>query len=224
MMSLFQRLFGKYGFHRYADSFTRTREAKFASLRQWVQTQSGQGKHVLILAHFESTFLDVQSAIQQAGFDYEVLAMPQSQQQLARTLADSAANITITMSQMLAPSEEPEYREPADLHIAMMIVERYPLVQRDMRLDDFARSLAARVDMGYLMSFEDPVVRQLLGERFIFLMEQLGLGEHDLIQSAMTERALQQRIRRATQAVVNEQEAGSPEEWLELNMPDSDKQ
>ncbi|MGI9519206.1 MAG: hypothetical protein ACR2NP_19295 [Pirellulaceae bacterium] len=218
-MSLFQRLFGKRGFHRFADSFTRTREAKFANLQRWVQTQSEQGRHVLVLAHFESTFLEAQAAIQQSGFDFEILARPQSQQQLVRTLYGSPAGITITMSQMLAPSEEPEYREAVDLHIAMMITERYPLVERDVRLEDFARSLAARVNMGYLMSFEDPVIRRLLGDRFIFLMEQLGLGENDLVQSAMTERALQQRIRRATQSVVDEQEAGSPEQWLEVNMP-----
>lgn len=220
-MSLFQRLFGKYQFHRFPDSFTRTREAKFKSLQRWVRTQADQGRHVLVLAHFESTFLESQEAIQRAGIDYEILARPQSQQQLVRTLAESPANVTITMSQMLAPSEEPEYRESVDLHVAMMITERYPLVDRDIRLEDFARSLAARVDMGYLMSFEDPIIRSLLGEKLIFLMEQLGLGDHHLIQSAMTERALQHKIRHATRSVVAEQEAGSPQEWLELNMPEA---
>ena len=114
--------------------------------------------------------------------------------------------------------------QKSDKMLSVIVTERYPIVINDQQLEAFFRRVDRVVSMGYLISFDDPVVKGLLGERFVNLMEQLGFRDNELISSAMTYRGLARKLQKSTASITEEQTAESPEEWIELNgIPGSDK-
>jgi hypothetical protein len=233
---LFKRFFGRRKFRRFPDSFTLTKTNKLGTLCHWVRQQSGLGEAVLVLSHFQSSFLDNQSALQDAGIDFEIVAESVDESRLARRLRETASDggpaILLTMTQMLqsaapATSAKPAYRTPSSpstgtdsgaVPLSVIVTERYPLTTRDQALEQFLEQCPMPVALGYLISFDDPILVHLLGNRFVDLLKQLGLGDHDLVSSAMTHRGLTRKLQRATSRIRQERPAESPEQWIEWNL------
>ena len=220
-MSLFSRLFSSNQprLRRFPDSFTLTNSRKQETLCQWVQEQA-KAQTVLVLTHFQSTFLDTQAALQDAGIEFEILTESMDSAQFNGRLAEQS--VWLTMSQMLEARDEsslvPEQQLSDSISgLAVIVTERYPLIDRDRQLETFLAELPLRVALGYLISFEDPILKHLLGQKFIDLMKQLGLGDNDLVSSVMTNRGLARKLKSATASVEQEKLAVSPEEWIELN-------
>ncbi len=228
-VSLFKRLFGKPRFQRFPDSFTLSKANKLLTLCDWVRQQESRQETVLVLSHFQSTFLENQDALQQAGIEFEILATPSAADSLMQRIkrdassSDSAQTI-LTMAQMLVPADiaKPHTGLPPSenqaISLSVIVTERYPIITHDIMLEKFFDQTGATVSMGYLISFDDPILVRLLGRRFIDLLKQLGLGENDLVSSAMTKRGLTRKLKRATAEIENERLAESPEEWIELNL------
>ena len=210
-----------------------TKATKLATLCQWTQQQSAREETVLILSHFPSSFLENQDALQEAGIDFEIIAERMDEQTFSQWLETSSGpgQVVLTMAQMLdlTPGEtDPTSSQPnlqkSDKMLSVIVTERYPIVINDQQLEAFFRRVDRVVSMGYLISFDDPVVKGLLGERFVNLMEQLGFRDNELISSAMTYRGLARKLQKSTASVTEEQTAESPEEWIELNgIPGSNK-
>ena len=222
-MSLWKRFFGKKPFRRYPDSFTLSKETKLTTLCQWVHQQATPENVVLVLCHFPATFLVNQQAMQQTGIDYEILADPLSETGLVN-LIDQQKNgrrplVLLSMAQMLRADKPAAGQIPIpSLKLAVIVTERYPLVACDEQLEMFMKQTGLSVSLGYLLSFDDAVLNHLLGERFVELMKQLGLGENHLVSSVMTDRALSRHLKKATDSIVHEQRAESAEEWIRLNL------
>ncbi|MDG2012679.1 MAG: hypothetical protein P8J33_04190 [Pirellulaceae bacterium] len=203
-----------------------TKATKLATLCQWTQQQSARGETVIILSHFPSSFLENQDALQDAGIDFEIIAERMDEPSFAQWLESSSGRgeVLLTMAQMLALSPgdfTPASSQPnlpsSDKLLSVIVTERYPIVINDQHLEAFFRRVDRVVSMGYLISFDDPLVKGLLGERFVNLMEQLGFSDNELISSAMTYRGLARKLQKSTASVTQEQTAESPEEWIELN-------
>ncbi len=219
-MPLFGRWFKSSRPKFHPDAYTLTCAGKLRTLREWVGDLLENGRAVLIICHFQSSFLEIQAALDEAGLEYEVLANRVHEDQLvALVRRHDSTRVMLTMAPMLEPSALPrsDPRRPIP-SLAMIITERHPLPAPDRCLEQFARNLNTDVALGYLLSFDDPVVRHYLGPRFIELMQQLGMGSNDLISSAMTRRALDRAIRRNAISVTDELPADSPSHWLERNL------
>ncbi len=223
-MSLFKRWFDIRRPRIHPDAFTLTVSRKYRTMCQWVVDLTRRGHRVIVLCHFQSTFLEIQTVLDEAGLEHEVLATRVSEEHLLRQLRASPPELMLTMAPMLE-SAGPVVSDPRNSGppLAIIVTERHPWPIHDRRLEQFSRNLNTDVALGYLLSFEDPVIRHFLGKNFIELMQQLGLRDHDLISSAMTHKALRRALRRATANVTDEIAAESPSRWLELNMagPDS---
>ncbi len=196
-----------------------TQATKFATLAGWVTNLRQRGSQVLVLCHFQSTFLQAQEALERAGIDCEVLARRVTEYDLPDVLARSPVGVHLTLAQMLELTSQPDSRADGDRHppLALIMIEKHPLPDRDAEILEFARNLSAEVAAGYLVSFEDAVPRYYLGERFIHLMQQLGMGDNDLVSSAMTARSIRRSMRKRSLAVTREVPAFSPAEWLAVN-------
>lgn len=223
---MFKAIFGKKNFRLFHDSFAMTKAKKLETLCQWCGQQADQGETVLVLAHFPSSFMENQDALQESGLDFEIFAERMNPPKLAHWLGESnrRGQIFLSMAQMLEPVEPHEPLSESNprpigdqTKLSVIVTERYPLVSQDEKLATFFRSLHAKTSMGYLIAFDDPLVVGLLGQRFVDLMEQLGFNENELISSAMTYRGLTRKIRKATASVTDEKPAESPEEWIALN-------
>jgi len=232
-MPLFQRLFGKKKLNRLADSFTMTNVNHAATLCDWVIRQSQSGSCVVVLCHFQSSFVDNQSALQDAGIEFEILATPLDEEAFLKHVNDQVPSVNLnggkvilTMAPMLQsdPSldgltaRKPGHSLPAAGPFSVIVTERYPMTICDDKLELFFQKTDANVSIGYLISFQDPLLNRLLGDRFISLLKQLGMGDNDLISSMMTNRQLARQLARATATIENEVLADSPQEWIELNL------
>lgn len=224
-MSLFSRLFSssKPRLRRFPDSFTLTNARKLDTLCQWVREQS-KIQTVVVLTHFQSTFLEVQQSLQSAEIEFEILAETLDPFQFDARLSERAT--FLTMSQMLQarsgdlPSQLATAEAPKKL--AVMVTERYPIPDRDRQLEEFLAQLPLSISLGYVISFEDPILKFLLGQKFIDLMKQLGLGDNDLVSSVMTNRGFARKLKSATASIETEQLAESPQQWIELNLQETD--
>ena len=217
-MSLFRKIFGRRQFQRFPDSFTLTQSRKWTTLCEWVDGQVRVDRDVLVLTHFPSTFVKTQSALQEADIDFEVLSSPIASDMLMRQFEHHATRTLITMAQMLAPATALSTESTPQRELSVIVMERYPLLENDRLLENYLRQVSARVSAGYLVSFDDPVLRHLMGERFVNLMKQLGMGDNDLVSSTMTHRGFSRRLRAATSRITEEIPANSPEEWIQQNL------
>ncbi len=229
---MFQRLFGKPRFRRFADSFTLTGARKLATLCHWTQQQAARGDVVIVLSHFQSSFLENQSALQDAGIEFDIMADTLDEIQFRDRLLSTAAEpqILLSMSQMLqaTPDTGSRTNQSRPLNqakplppLSVIVTERYPLITVDEKLERFFQQMDSPVSMGYLIAFDDPILVHLLGQRFVNLLKQLGLGDQDLVSSTMTYRGLSRKLQHATSRVQQERPAISPEAWIQQNLDDS---
>lgn len=170
--------------------------------------------------------MDNQSALQDAGIDFDILAETLNEDQFVQRARREmpAGRVILTMGPMLAPSDFPAGQpqraasQDALIPISVIVTERYPLITHDRKLEKFFEQSHATVLMGYLISFDDPILVRLLGQRFVDLLKQLGLGDNELISSVMTHRGLSRKLQQATTAIQQERPAASPQEWIKLNL------
>ena len=220
-MSLLKRLLGRPRFRKHADTFTASRAVVHQQLGRWIELCLAKQQHVLLLTHFESTFADTVGSLEQAEIDFEIISEPTLADQLTAQMRIAPPGVWLTMPDVLDYSPRHGQTEFIDLNLAIIVLERHPMVVHDEKVERFAREMGGRVEMGYFLSLEDPVIRAVINRRTIELLKQLGLGQNDLVSSHMTSRALEKMLRRVTDQVQEESPAHSPEEWFELNLSSS---
>ncbi len=218
-MSWLKQLLGLSKFRKHADTFALTRSVVNEQLKQWVQSCVQRKQHVLLLAHFPATIEQIERSLDEADIQYEIIARQILADQFNAAIAQSDPIVWLTLPDVLIDSIQPRELNSQDSSLAVIVTERHPLVERDQRIERFARSLRGRIELGYFLSLEDPVIRQVVNPRSIELLKQLGLGQNDLISSHMTSRIVERMLRRISEQVSNEQPADSPEQWFELNLP-----
>lgn len=198
-------------------------DRKYEVVSRWMGELRGRGQQVLVLTCFPATFLELQSALNQRQVEYDILAERVSEDGLLARVREADDSPLLTMSQMLQPAGPVSSGPPASGRpLALIVVERHPLPRYHEALQQFARNLNHPIAIGYILSFDDPVVRFYLGDNFIELLKQLGMGNNDLVSSTMTRRALDRAIKRRAGQISGAKAAESAEEWLALNFsPDS---
>ena len=99
-----------------------------------------------------------------------------------------------------------------------MIAERHFLRSHDDTIVDFARSLGCRCRLSFHTSLKDPLMQHFAGEWVGQVLSRLGMKESDPIQSAMVGRRIQASQTTFARRVIDEQQASSAEEWLQMNI------
>ncbi len=223
-MRWLRNLFRKRDLHCHADCFATTQQQKWNVLADWVLSQIKIDKCVLVVAHFQSTFLENEEVLSRTGGEFQVLSEQVTPGQLHQSGLLQAGKVLLTMAPILLPdpmSPSPvASQSPSEFELSVIVTERHPVASRDVDLASFFRQCPPSASIGYLMSFEDPILQRLLGKDFLNLLNQLGVGSHELISSTMTQRALNRQLAKNTIDTNNEQPAASPSEWLDLNLPD----
>ena len=101
-----------------------------------------------------------------------------------------------------------------------MVVERHPWMPRDADLCKYFKTLTSAglsVELGYFLSFEDPVVASVLSETTIEVLNQLGLASHSLINSTTLTRRIERQLKRQQALYRNETETDNVQLWIESN-------
>lgn len=101
------------------------------------------------------------------------------------------------------------------VHEAMVIfAEHYPLGS----VEQIVFQKMNIKDVPVLSAMDEPIFQQFGGERLIKLMQNLGLGENEIIGHAMISRAIGRAQQKIGKRVKIEKKANDPEEWFRSNV------
>ena len=209
---------GSARFTRFDDAYALTRPALWRSLQQTVQSPQHSAKSIWLVVHFVDTFTSLQSELDSCQVEYEVVTQPIDPNQLQRSGLLSPASINLVLADLIPQVVDQIMLEPdPDTAIAMIVVERHPQIQLDDQIESFARALPVRVEFGYYLSLDDEVIRLVINDTSIKILQQLGMNEHELIGSMMVTRRLNKMLRRVAVTYRSNKPADSARKWLKIN-------
>ena len=191
------------------------------------RVNGGPGGRALVLCHFPSTFQEILQTFDTQNIEYDIVETWQADTSPRREDESAGgANVQLTLCQALSGDNEEATDAPQRWRqtrfpwqqLFMIVTERHPLASYDQALEQFVRSLPNSVTLGYLLSLEDPLLRRVVSQESIQLLQQIGLEHNDLISSQMIHRYLNRFQKNLARQMMDEQMADSLEEWLEKNM------
>ena len=81
-----------------------------------------------------------------------------------------------------------------------------------------------KVEFGYFLSFDNPIIKLAIEDNMIKLLQQHGLEENDLISSNLLSRRLTRVLARKENSYTGDGQADSTEHWLSLYSPEQGTQ
>lgn len=175
---------------------------------------------VLVVAHFPSTFFQLQEILEPSSIDYRIVQSPLTPNAMLDEMEQTEKPLVLLALADLLDTETDAKTQPSNQQQASIIMcERHPLLAREGVVRKFGESIGCRVIIGRLASFEDPTVFPFLGEWTELVMKQLGFNDQFLMHSEIVSRRLERGYRRLEKLMGEEQPADSPEEWMKLNIP-----
>ena len=206
------------------DAYATTREKLWQGAKQAIETQLKLNRSVWLLAHFPDTFVLLQENVNLWGLEYSIVRQPITSESLAgpnRHLL-SPGSVHLVLADLVPP--EIDVNEVSLLgNVAAMVVERHPLMLCDANLQRYFKAVSAtglRVELGYFMAFDDPLVAAVLNKTTVEVLNQLGLRSHGLINSMTLTRRIERQLKKQQAKYVSNVDAENVEQWLELNAPD----
>ncbi len=167
--------------------------------------------------HFQDTFSDCQTMLEQHGIEYFIETEPMSETWFRDHSDDAGKLVHLLLADLTAPFvADPESEIQVPYRVAMMVAERHPYGPKDEQLLNFAASLPAKVEVGYFLAMEDELVKRLVPEQVIDLLKTMGLQEQDLISSAMLTKQMRRFIRRGAETSDVAGDAESAQQWYEM--------
>ena len=204
-------------FRRHEDAYTLDREALWVALQSAIERQRQLQHSVWLVVHFPSTFEQVQDQLEAWGLPYEVITDSIAGTDWAVSELRKPGSIHLILSSLIPlPSDglDPIIQEGAT---SVMVLERHPWLPIDEQVESFCRSCPFPLEYGMFLALDDPVLRDVVNETTVMILEQLGMGRHDLIASNMVSRRLTSYLKKRNQSIREPQAADSPEQWLELH-------
>ena len=223
---MFNWLFNKPGYRRFDDSYALTRNSLHKGLQSAIEQRSEPNQLIFLVAHFPNVFSELQDALDMWEFPYEIIQHVVNRRwidQMASNHAGSTPPLFLTLAELLQfenAALEPQRQNP---HIAIMIAERHPLIQRDRQIEKFSRQISWPVELGYFLALDDEIIKHTVSPDVIQLLKQMGLQDHELVTSHMITRRLNQATKRMSRQVQSEQPADSAKQWFQLNDPQQAK-
>ncbi len=215
-MGLLDKLLGRAKFNRFEDSFAIDRASLWPTLRTSIETQLNDGHAIWIVAHFADTLFKLQSLLDEWEVGHQI-ADREIHPQAAHEVTQNLGGIVIVLADLMVPSEAIDREFDASTSLAIIAIERHPMVENDQRIERFAKSIPCYVRFGYFLTIEDVVVRRAVSETMVQLLVQMGMRDHQLITSNMMTRRIETVLKREAKSFSSFQRADSAEDWYRLN-------
>lgn len=181
-----------------------------------------QSEQVLIIAQFATTLDDACEALQHAKIDYDFDTDHWDLQTISELLDRQDRRRVAILAESLPNSDPEEQWDLPDDNLPTMsivVLERHPLQHADDRIVRFAKCLPCRSHLQFLVSLDDPLMRRFLGDTAHGLLQKLGMGEDEAIESRLVTRHIVSAQQKIEQYSYGNSKAESPEEWFDLNYP-----
>ena len=217
-MGFWKFLFGRRQFTYFDDAYAFTRESLWSSLQGTLKSERYTDKPVWLVVHFFDTFTWLQDRLEESGIAYEIEMSEVDAKRLSYDSLITQKGVRLVLAKTLQSVNEMS-RPNVDLErsLAIIVLERHPLLEHDLRIERIARSFPIRVEYGHYLALNDSVVQMVVNESTVKILQQLGMNEHELITSTMLTRRLKKVLQRMQASFQFDHDADSAKEWIELN-------
>jgi len=201
-MSFFKSLFGSptpTKVETVPDHIWMTANAKFTGIAKEVTERSkSETVAIFLVAHFPDVLAQLSEIDSRQTDGVPVMVV------LASNLStDIASNLNIAESEIMD----------------LIVCERHLLPSVDDGLEQFAHKLPCRCRVSHHLSLEDPVLKLFAGEWVHNVLGQLGMKEHEAIESPLVSRQIRTAQRKSESHALGNKDADSAADWLEKNFP-----
>lgn len=220
-MGIWKDLFGKRQFTYFDDAYAFTRESLWNSLQSTLKSNRYANQPVWLIVHFFDTFSWLQDRLDESDVPYEIETSSIDAKRLNYDPLVTQSGVRLVLTKTLVSVEgsaKPEV--DFDRSLAMIVLERHPLIEHDLRIERIARSIPMQVEYGHYLALDDSVVRMVVNDATVRILKQLGMNDHELITSSMVTRRLKKVLRRMQSNFKFDRDADSAAEWIALNSQD----
>jgi hypothetical protein len=216
---------------RLGDKVWMSSARKYDGLMAVAAAAGAQPWHVVFVAHFRKTYDALSARLEEAR-----IPARRCQSSIDRLGArgmfrrPSAGAVALFMStalpepqeDSLQPSDGDGAGSPApDAGVHIVVAERYPVPEPDLRIGRFADSLRVPVRLEFHSALDEPLFRIFGGDRLLVLLKKLGLKENECQEHKILSKAIQNAQNRLAGKLPLEGTADSMAEWLERNAPEA---
>jgi|MDTC01.2.fsa_nt_gb hypothetical protein len=217
-MSIWKGLFGNRQFTYFDDAYALTRETLWNSLESTLKSERYEDQPVWLVVHFFDTFNWLQDRLDGSDIPYEIETSEIDAKRFSYDSSVTQKGVRLVLAKtLLAADATSSSDENLERSLAMIVLERHPLIEHDLRIESIARSFPVRVEYGHYLALDDSVVRMVVNEATIKILQQLGMNDHELITSAMLTRRLKKVLRRMQSSFESDLAADSAADWIALN-------
>ena len=172
---------------------------------------------ILLVAHFQSTFIRTQEFLEQFNVDYQVSGAVLRPEDLAEFGRSTRGSVLLTLAGSLDDMSLARQVVPQSIDLSVMVLERHPIPAEDRRIESLCRLWPFHIRLGYFLALDDAVQRRCIHPTTVVLLQQLGLRDHELITSHMLTQRIETVLAREALKNKLQRPAESPEKWFELN-------
>ncbi len=220
-MGIWKVLFGKRQFTYFDDAYAFTRESLWNSLQSTLKSNRYANQPVWLVVHFFDTFSWLQDRLDESDVPYEIETSSIDVKRLVYDSLVTQSGVRLVLAKTLV-SVEDSVKPEVDFErsLAMIVLERHPLIEYDQRIERIARSFPLRVEYGHYLALDDSVVRMVVNDATVRVLQQMGMNDHELITSSMVTRRLKKVLHRMQANFKFDRDADSAAEWIALNSHD----
>ena len=215
-MGLFGWLFGKQQRVATRDFIWLTDAARMNGVARSIDSHLAASRPVLVLAQFPSTLAAFGEHLIKPERPHAAIPSTVSPR-AAVELATAGPRVLFGLVRNLKPDEFPPDENAASSPLAVVVLERHFLRDHDEEVVKFAEGLGGSAAVDFHVSLDDPLMEMFAGAWVAKTLRQLGMKEHDAIDSSMVSRRMRAAQNRIARTTSTDHEADSPREWLERN-------
>ena len=204
------------------DKIWATKELKLRGIGEEISRALAQNDPVLVVGHFEKTMEELKAVLDAKNLRYRVaqtdLDLSHLDQGETRLTLLSSENISGSTS---ADHPLPGRDDPQGKKIDIVVVEHYPLPERDQAVLSFAQRLPLASTVCFHVSLDEPLLSLFGIESVVGLLKRLGWDETRSVSHPMITAAIASVQKRIKKSAFGDQRVQSMEEWFSYNYPSS---
>jgi hypothetical protein len=144
-----------------------TKQEKLSALVTSVREAMGAGRNVLVLAHFRTTLLEIHEAFASEGILHKIEDHPLNPSSFqSETAGSESGGVVLSLSEHIGRYAPQPGRESRKDTLEMIVVEHYPIEERDNLILSLAQALGLERPVQFLSCLEDPLFREFGSDRY----------------------------------------------------------
>lgn len=193
-MGLFSWLFGSTKKYKELPSkVTKGRQRKFELLVAECQEFLATADRVFVVCHFDESLERLEKLLEDAGVPFESIQSSFSNSDLQRLLSEPARGRVVVLPSRylnISPSSVSAEMISSEQFAAILIAEMFPFRERDQAVYDLAENLPIQSRLRVFVSLDDFTTTIFVGPSVRAMLEQMGFGDNDCMESGMVGRRL----------------------------------